>query len=134
MKQIALRTNENIQTMIKDLFHSPPIYKASVTLSFKVASNLKEDIKILNLSNVRSLLHLSICYSKQERSKSDSGPAAKAGEKRKPITFYSASEGTGAKQGRTGNILFAISCFLIITRYLLSPDYCLVIIPDYCTE
>ena len=39
VKQIALRTNENIQTMIKDLFHSPPIYKASVTLSFKVASN-----------------------------------------------------------------------------------------------
>ena len=37
VKQIALRTNENIQTMIKDLFHSPPIYKASVTLSFKVA-------------------------------------------------------------------------------------------------
>ena len=37
----------------------------------------------------------------QERSKSDSG-AAKVGEKRKPITFYSASEGTGAKQGKTG--------------------------------
>ena len=37
VKHIALRTNENIQTMIKDLFHSPPIYKASVTLSFKVA-------------------------------------------------------------------------------------------------
>merc|ERR1711936_371713 len=71
VKHIALRTNENIQTMIKDLFHSPPIYKASVTLSFK------------------------------ERSKSDSG-AAKVGEKRKPITFYSASEGTGAKQGKTG--------------------------------
>merc|ERR1719285_841099 len=73
VKQIALRTNENIQTMIKDLFHSPPIYKASVTLSFK------------------------------ERSKSDnSGTGAKAGEKRKPITFYSASEGTGEKQGKTG--------------------------------
>ena len=39
VKQIALRTNENIQTMIKDLFHSPPIYKASVTLSFKVDFN-----------------------------------------------------------------------------------------------
>jgi len=35
MKQIALRTNENIQTMIRDLFHSPPIYKAALTLSFK---------------------------------------------------------------------------------------------------
>jgi hypothetical protein len=35
VKQIALRTNENIQTMIKDLFHSPPSYKAAVTLSFR---------------------------------------------------------------------------------------------------
>ena len=41
----------------------------------------------------------------QERSKSDSG-AAKVGEKRKPITFYSASEGTGAKQGKTGAAFF----------------------------
>ena len=38
VKQIALRTNENIQMIIKDLFHSPPIYKAAVTLSFKVGS------------------------------------------------------------------------------------------------
>merc|ERR1711936_627757 len=29
VKHIALRTNENIQTMIKDLFHSPPFYSAS---------------------------------------------------------------------------------------------------------
>ena len=38
VKQIALRTNENIQMIIKDLFHSPPIYKATVTLSFKVGT------------------------------------------------------------------------------------------------
>ena len=38
VKQIALRTNENIQMIIKDLFHSPPIYKAAVTLSFKVGT------------------------------------------------------------------------------------------------
>ena len=44
------------------------------------------------------------CNLYQERSKSDnSGTGAKAGEKRKPITFYSASEGTGAKQGKTGD-------------------------------
>lgn len=35
IKQIALRTNENIQVMIRDLFHTPPIYKANITLSFK---------------------------------------------------------------------------------------------------
>jgi len=39
IKQIALRTNENIQAMIRDLFHSPPIYKASITLSFKANNN-----------------------------------------------------------------------------------------------
>jgi len=73
VKQIALRTNENIQMMIKDLFHSPPIYKAAVTLSFK------------------------------ERSKNESGAGAKAGEKRKPITFYSANEkGSSVKQGKPG--------------------------------
>ena len=100
VKQIALRTNENIQTMIKDLFHSPPIYKASVTLSFKVDFNfnfINSSTRIL-LIFIKSPLH-------QERSKSDSG-AAKVGEKRKPITFYSASEGTGAKQGKTGAVFF----------------------------
>ena len=96
VKQIALRTNENIQTMIKDLFHSPPIYKASVTLSFKVDFNFN----FIN-SSTRILLIFMKFSLHQERSKSDSG-AAKVGEKRKPITFYSASEGTGAKQGKTG--------------------------------
>ena len=100
VKQIALRTNENIQTMIKDLFHSPPIYKASVTLSFKVDFNFN----FIN-SSTRILLIFMKFSLHQERSKSDSG-AAKVGEKRKPITFYSASEGTGAKQGNTGAAFF----------------------------
>lgn len=34
-KKIALRTTENLQMMIKDLFHSPPIYKSSIHLSWK---------------------------------------------------------------------------------------------------
>lgn len=34
-KKIALRTTENLQAMIKDLFHSPPIYKANIHLSWK---------------------------------------------------------------------------------------------------
>ena len=100
VKQIALRTNENIQTMIKDLFHSPPIYKASVTLSFKVDFNFN----FIN-SSTRILLIFMKFSLHQERSKSDSG-SAKVGEKRKPITFYSASEGTGAKQGKTGAAFF----------------------------
>ena len=77
IKQIALRTNINIQVcgllirfilsyqsqivslqaMIRDLFHSPPIYKANITLSFKPEADKSE--------------------SKQP----------KVGDKRKPITF-----------------------------------------------
>ena len=83
IKQIALRTNENIQVriftniftssiifygknlwqaMIRDLFHSPPIYKANITLSFK-----------------------------PKPANNQSG--AKPGEKRKQITFNSGSGG-----------------------------------------
>lgn len=73
LKQVALRTNENIQAMIRDLFHSPPIYKATITLSFKPKTDAKN------------------------------GAAAKAagpkvGEKRKPITFSSGGAGAGGKK------------------------------------
>ena len=37
IKVTALRTTSNINTLIRDLFRSPPAYKASVTLSFKPA-------------------------------------------------------------------------------------------------
>merc|ERR1712066_911458 len=68
IKKIALRTNENIQVMIKDLFHSPPIYKANITLSFK-----PKDQK--------------------------TAPApARAGDKRKPITFSGSGQGEGGKR------------------------------------
>ena len=118
VKQIALRTNENIQTMIKDLFHSPPIYKASVTLSFKVDFNFN----FIN-SSTRILLIFMKFSLHQERSKSDSG-AAKVGEKRKPITFYSASEGTGAKQGKTGAAFFSGRCYIC---FLLSHELAIFI-------
>lgn len=35
IKQIALRSTENLQAMIRDLFHSPPIFKATIVLSWK---------------------------------------------------------------------------------------------------
>ena len=60
--------------MIRDLFHSPPIYKATITLSFKP----KPDAK--NGAAAKA-----------------SGP--KVGEKRKPITF---SSGGGAGGGAGG--------------------------------
>eukprot|EP00092_Neocalanus_flemingeri_P016303 GFUD01017648.1.p1 GENE.GFUD01017648.1~~GFUD01017648.1.p1 ORF type:complete len:555 (-),score=208.42 GFUD01017648.1:251-1915(-) len=68
IKQIALRTNENIQAMIRDLFHSPPIYKANVVLSFKP----------------------------REKNSSSSSMQPKVGDKRKPITFSGKGENSGA--------------------------------------
>jgi len=38
IKKIALRSTENIQTMIRDLFHSPPHYKANIALSWREGS------------------------------------------------------------------------------------------------
>jgi len=35
IKKIALRSTENIQTMIRDLFHTPPHFKAGIVLSWK---------------------------------------------------------------------------------------------------
>lgn len=74
VKQIALQTNENIQAMIRDLFHSPPIYKAAVRLSFK------------------------------PRSETANPGGLKAGDKRKPITFSSDNKNPqvsgGPKKGR----------------------------------
>lgn len=86
IKQIALRTNINIQAMIRDLFHSPPIYKANIILSFKPEAGTSE--------------------SKQP----------KVGDKRKPITFgddggkkrqlymdvVGKKQGNGAARARTG--------------------------------
>ena len=77
IKQIALRTNENIQTMIRDLFHSPPIYKANITLSFKP---------------------------KQDKAKDAGGP--KPGQKRKPITFTKAEGGGGGGAGGKRRALY----------------------------
>lgn len=39
MKAMALRTMNNINTLVKDLFRTPPTFKTSVTLSWKLSSN-----------------------------------------------------------------------------------------------
>lgn len=36
IKLVALKTTSNINTIIKDLFHTPPSYKSVVKLSFEV--------------------------------------------------------------------------------------------------
>ncbi|XP_013778518.1 apoptosis inhibitor 5-like [Limulus polyphemus] len=38
LKVVALKTTSNINTLIRDLFHSPPSFKSTVTLSWKVPS------------------------------------------------------------------------------------------------
>jgi len=35
IKRIALKTTENLQVMIRDIMHTPPIYKANIRLSWK---------------------------------------------------------------------------------------------------
>ena len=57
--------------MIRDLFHSPPIYKASITLSFKPNTDAK------NIPDKT---------------------APRVGDKRKPITFNSGGDGAGGKK------------------------------------
>ena len=38
LKSIALKCTSNIQLLIKDFFHSPPIFKANIVLSWKESS------------------------------------------------------------------------------------------------
>lgn len=73
IKIVALRTTNNINTLIKDLFRNPPSYKASVTLSFKPLGS-----KATGAAN--------------------SGAAKRPGIT--PITFQSGDETTKAKKGR----------------------------------
>lgn len=39
LKVVALKTTNNINTLIKDLFHSPPSFKSVVELSWKIITN-----------------------------------------------------------------------------------------------
>lgn len=43
IKVVALKTTNNINTLIKDLFHNPPSYKASITLSWQPATSQKSN-------------------------------------------------------------------------------------------
>ncbi|XP_067125412.1 apoptosis inhibitor 5 [Centruroides vittatus] len=46
IKVVALRTTSNINTLIKDLFHNPPSYKSTITLSWKPPSSSSGGINI----------------------------------------------------------------------------------------
>lgn len=44
IKVIALKTTNNINTLIKDLFHTPPSYKSIIHLSWKSTKKDKKDV------------------------------------------------------------------------------------------
>ena len=77
IKIVALRTTNNINTLIKDLFRNPPSYKAAVTLSFKPLSA-------------------------KPGATADSTAAKRPGIT--PITFQSGDETTKPKKGRGSEI------------------------------
>lgn len=45
LKVVALKTTNNINTLIKDLFHSPPSFKSVIHLSWKTSMNDKKSEK-----------------------------------------------------------------------------------------
>ena len=47
LKSQALRCTTNIQALIRDLFHTPPIYKAKVVISWK--PHLLKKVKLFKL-------------------------------------------------------------------------------------
>lgn len=86
LKIIGLKTTSNIQTLIRDLFHSPPSFKSVVRLSW-VTPKPKNQIKVAAAETV------------EEKAP---GPGAK---RHAPITFSNgAAEDTrGAKQAKGSN-------------------------------
>lgn len=76
IKVVALKTTSNINTLIKDLFHTPPSYKSTISLSWKPTS-----LSTLNKEVIKDGV---------------------AGQKRHtPITF--GESGSAQKQSRTEN-------------------------------
>ncbi|XP_077297963.1 apoptosis inhibitor cassowary isoform X2 [Arctopsyche grandis] len=48
IKVVALKTTSNINTLIKDLFHTPPSYKNVIQLSFQTRSQKNDDVTSKN--------------------------------------------------------------------------------------
>ncbi|RNA30903.1 apoptosis inhibitor 5 isoform X2 [Brachionus plicatilis] len=56
IRRVALKVTTNIDALIKDLFHNPPAYKTSITLSWKSSQSLEaQDSQQPNKQNKRSL-------------------------------------------------------------------------------
>lgn len=89
LKIIGLKTTSNIQTLIRDLFHSPPSFKSIVRLSWVVPK-------------ARNAIKVALTETKEE-----TVAAPVAGTKRHaPITFENGSkpeDTKGAKQAKSAN-------------------------------
>ncbi|XP_037071358.1 LOW QUALITY PROTEIN: apoptosis inhibitor 5-like [Pollicipes pollicipes] len=81
IRAVALKTTSNINTMIKDLFHTPPSYKSTISLSWKPMTGTAAG---------------------QKATEPAAAPApARSGEKRRvPITFGGADSANKSKDGR----------------------------------
>lgn len=89
LKVMGLKTTSNIQTLIRDLFHSPPSFKSIVRLSW-VAPKTKNTITIESDKKVEA----------------DKTPTTPTATKRHvPITFDSgnAADTKGPKQAKSSN-------------------------------
>jgi len=81
IRAVALKTTSNINTLIKDLFHTPPIYKSTISLSWKPMAG-------------------TAATGNKKATPADS-PGARAGDKRRqPITFGGADGANKSKDGR----------------------------------
>ncbi|XP_043223008.1 apoptosis inhibitor 5-like isoform X2 [Amphibalanus amphitrite] len=80
LRAVALKTTSNINTMIKDLFHTPPSYKSTVSLSWKPQAG---------------------SATAQHQKVTAESPTAKPGDKRRvPITFGGQDSANKNKDGR----------------------------------
>lgn len=56
LKVVALKTTSNINTLIKDLFHTPPSFKSVITLSWKPAGATYKKVCFLDFYILTSCL------------------------------------------------------------------------------
>jgi hypothetical protein len=69
IKVVALKTTSNINTLIKDLFHSPPSYKSIISLSWKPTAGsavskvylIRESFVTFELNAVIRFITLLLC-------------------------------------------------------------------------
>ncbi|KAH8263311.1 hypothetical protein KR044_007128 [Drosophila immigrans] len=87
LKQTALKTTSNINILIRDLFHSPPIFKHDIVLSWIVPKNVSKS-NILYCLIFYLIVILSLLCFKQN----------KLGKRHAPITFGDKAPANGKEE------------------------------------